>query len=58
VRCEIAKLFGVLPIQLKQLPLSEFQIMYRFWMREVKSIQKANDRFTSEGDPKDGDILE
>ena len=57
MRCEIAKLFGVMPIELKKLPLSEFQIMYRYWMRSVEEIQAKNDLFSSE-DPKDGTILE
>jgi hypothetical protein len=57
VRCEIAKLFGVMPWELRKLPLSEFQVMYRYWMREVATLQANNDRFSSEG-PKDGTILE
>jgi hypothetical protein len=56
VRCEIAKLFGVLPASLKRLPLSEFQIMYQYWMRSISRLTD-DDAITSE-EPKDGIVLE
>ena len=56
MRCEIAKLFGVMPYQLKKLPLSEFQVMYRYWMRQIHMSDPDRDS-TSEG-PKDGIVIE
>lgn len=55
MRCEIAKLFGVLPYTLKRLPLSEFQVMYRYWLR-VRAAQEHGPDITSEG-PKDGTVI-
>lgn len=56
MRCEIAKLFGVMPYELKKLPLSEFQTMYRYWMRSIAK-PTSDDHSTSEG-PKDGFVIE
>jgi hypothetical protein len=43
-----------MPIDLKRLPLSEFQVMYRYWMR---SIAPPDTDDTSE-DAKDGNVIE
>lgn len=39
---EIARLFGVLPVQLNRLPLSEFRLMVRYYNSVRAATEKAN----------------
>jgi hypothetical protein len=44
-----------MPHQLNKLPLSEFQVMYRYWMKQV--WLNDPDNHTSY-EPKDGHVIE
>ena len=55
MRCEIAKLFGVLPITLKSLPLSEFQIMLRYYLKQRDDVESAQDH--NAAGPTDGVVI-
>ena len=44
-----------MPYELKRLPLSEFTVMYRYWMRMVAAQEGSTD---VSSDPKDGTVIE
>lgn len=56
MRCEIARLFGVLPHTLLRLPISEFRVLLRYYQRMHTATESTSD----EGDdtPKDGTVVE
>jgi hypothetical protein len=41
-----------MPLELKKIPLSEFQMMYRYWMRSMLPDTATSDN------PQDGDVIE
>jgi hypothetical protein len=44
-----------MPYELKRLPLSEFKIMFQYWMK-MRSLQEGHD--SSSDEPKDGTVYE
>lgn len=50
-------MFGVLPITLKALPLSEFKVMLRYYIRSRSDLEKALDQHDPEM-PTDGVVIE
>lgn len=49
-------MFGVLPIELKKLPLSEFQVLMRYYIKSRKDLEEAGEQRDS-GKPTDGVVI-
>jgi hypothetical protein len=49
-------LFGVLPSELKKLPLSEFQVLVRYYIKSRKELEEVSEQSDS-GAPTDGVVI-